>query len=261
MARDIDDGLQAFLRKAADHKLLSAEEERTLGRAVQRGDRAAKEKLIMSNIRLVVSVAREFRGRGLDFADVIQAGTIGLNRAVEKFDPDLGFRFTTYAMLWIKQAIQRELSKGGSAIRLPPLVADRRAKARALIAKYPDLPVEDIAEMMDMTVRHVQDALLAAEVITSLDRPAHDESASSSLVESMTDHDADDPQRVSDNAALYRALDTIPELDRMVVSMRFGLGDYTPTAVDAIGERTGLHRSKVNEILGLSMQRLKDVLD
>ncbi len=261
MARDIDEGLQDFLRRAAQHKLLTADEEKLLGRAVQRGDSNAKEKLLMSNIRLVVSVAREFRGRGLEFADLIQAGTIGLNRAVEKFDPERGYRFTTYAMLWIKQAIQRELSKGGSAIRLPPLVADRRAKLRALQAKFPEETLEMLAVRMDMTVRQLEDALNAAEVVTSLDRPAHEESgAASSMGELIGDMDAVDPSLVSDPDALYRAMYDLTDEERKCVVLRFGLG-CEPHAVEAIASITGFSRSRVNDTIRSAMDSLRDALN
>lgn len=230
-----------------------------LGRAVQRGDRAAKEKLLMSNIRLVVSVARDFRNRGLEFADIIQAGTIGLNRAVEKFDPERGYRFTTYAMLWIKQAIQREISKGGTAIRLPPLVADRRAKLRALQAKFPEDTLEMLAVRMDMTVRQLEDALNAAEVVTSLDRPAHEEE-SSAIVETMRDTDAIDPSLVSDQSALYRAMYDLTDTERQVIVLRFGLG-CEPHAVEAIAAITGQSRSRVNEHITAAMDSLRDALD
>lgn len=202
-----DTSLQKFLAEAANHRLLTAHEEKALGRRSQAGDHTARNELVLCNIRLVVSIARYYRNRGLAMEDVIQEGIIGLNRAAEKFDPERGTRFTTYATLWIRQAIQRGLQNTGIAIRLPYAVSSIRGKVRSAQAEYaelrdahrtahlsdPDASVRQIAKTLnldadklalalghtedefvaralDIEIERVQEILDTSEVVTSIDR-------------------------------------------------------------------------------------------
>lgn len=280
-----DDGLQYFLSQAGGHRLLTAAEEKALGRRIQAGDTRARDELALSNIRLVMSVARYYRNRGLPMADVVQLGYIGLNRAAEKFDPNAGTRFSTYATLWIKQAIQRGLSSGGAAIRLPATVAASRAKVRSMQAKYPDADAVFLADLLDMDVREVERALDAAEVVTSLDREAVTDEHTHTMLDSMAWSDewgrAHDPYAeieydLSDE--LREALDAMEqgkgELDRpraalrrKVIEMHFGLTGEAPMSVEEIalkvkkknGDPVSVNTVKALRAEGLA--HLRGVLD
>lgn len=233
-----DDGLQRFLAVAASHRLLTAPEEIALGRRVQAGDIEARNELVLSNIRLVVSIARYYRNRGLAMEDVVQEGIRGLNRAAEKFDPDKGIRFSTYATLWIKQAIQRGLTSGGAAIRLPSTVASVRGKVRRARLQYPDADAEFLADLLDLDLADVERALDAAEVVTSLDREVVSEEHTHTMLDAMPDHEADDPQVVvgeSYGNDIEKALNAMvadaadprrARQARRVIEMTFGLGVY-----------------------------------
>jgi RNA polymerase sigma factor (sigma-70 family) len=229
-----EDGLQRFLAVAADHRLLTARDEKTLGKRAQQGDRAARDELVLSNIRLVVSIARYYRNRGLPMEDVIQHGIIGLNRAAEKFDPSKDIRFSTYATLWIKQAIQRGIASGGAAIRLPSTVASNRAKVRAERARHPDATTEFIADLLDLDTGEVERALDAAEVVTSLDREVQSDDFTHTMLDAMPDTFAEDPyDLVTDDLSdeLRTALAAMDREHRRVIELAFGLTGKQPMTV------------------------------
>ncbi len=237
-----EDGLQRFLAQAADHRLLSAREEKALARRIQAGDRSARDELVQANIRLVVSIARYHRNRGLDMDDVIQHGIIGLNRAAEKFDPTRDIRFSTYATLWIKQAIQRGLASGGTAIRLPSTVAGIRNKVRAAQSKHPEADSEFLADLLDLDVADVERALDAAEVVTSLDRDVVTDEHSHSLLDAMADDNADDPHALVEDdmsSDLAVALAKLPRNHRRVIEMHFGLKGKPPMTATEIAAKLG----------------------
>jgi RNA polymerase primary sigma factor len=250
-----DAGLKTFLGEAAQHRLLTAAEERALGRRVRsgtvkeksldgewRGTRdatTARNELVLCNIRLVVSVARYYRNRGLTDADVVQEGILGLNRAAEKFDPDKDIRFSTYATLWIKQAIQRGLSKGSAAIRLPSTLAGNRAKVRGYQLRNPEATLQDVADSCDLELADVVRALEAAEVVTSLDREIGTDETAHTLLDALADPHADDPHHLVDDdlsPLLAVALDALSlerrpgktmktgRQHRRVIEMNFGIG-------------------------------------
>lgn len=257
-----EDGLNRFLAEAAAHRLLTAGEERALGRRVQAGigpgakltpdALAARNELVTSNIRLVVSVARYYRNRGLPMSDVIQDGIKGLHRAAEKYDPEREIRFSTYATLWIKQAIQRGLASAGTAIRLPSTVAGIRVKVRAVKMKHPDADVQFIADLLDLDVEDIERAVDAAEVVTSLDREVTTDEHSHTLLDAMSDGDALDPfEEVMDDlsADLYLALDALErnfddrygngKKHRRVIEMHFGLTGRPPLTMQEISDKLG----------------------
>jgi RNA polymerase sigma factor (sigma-70 family) len=237
-----DDGLKHFLTLAADHRLLSASEEKTLGRRVQAGGprgREARDTLVLSNIRLVVSIARYYRNRGLPLDDVVQHGIIGLNRAAEKFDPGKDIRFSTYATLWIKQAIQRGLTSGGTAIRLPSSVAGTRSKVRAALVTHPDADAQFLSDMLDLDVDEVQKALDAAEVVTSLDREVPSDEHVHTMLDAIPDPNADDPHDlVTDDfsAELRAGLSSLGREHRRVIELSFGLTGQPPKTVTEIAK-------------------------
>ncbi len=256
-----DYGLQKFLAAAADHRLLNAHEEKALGRRVRAGTNKkgvltpdaleARNELVLCNIRLVVSVARYYRNRGISMADVVQEGIKGLHRAAEKFDPERGIRFSTYATLWIKQAIQRGLTSGGSAIRLPSSVAASRTKILAAKVKHPDADIEFLADLLDLDPREVERAVGAAEVTASLDREMSSDEHAYTLLDAQADPNADDPADVQDDISveLYAALVALEKestdrargrMSRRVLEMHFGLHGRTPLGVEDISKRLGI---------------------
>lgn len=261
--REVDEGLRLFLQQAATHRLLTEFEERALARRARDGDERARQELLLCNVRLVVSVARHYRDRGLPFGDLIQEGIIGLNRATEKFDPERGYRFSTYATLWIKKSLQHGLSNNGSTIRLPPLVQDRRIKAMALRREDPELTDKDIAEILEMPTQHVSDALGAAEVVASLDREVSDMD-SYTLLDTMRDHDADDPQDVGGSVWLGRleaALDTLPKRERELVVLRWGLNGEPPLSLAQVAEILDISGEVAKKHQRTALASLKQVLE
>lgn len=264
MQYGIDEGLQQFLNQAANHRLLTPQEERDLARAFQAGDDRARKQLIECNLRLVISIARRYRNRGLPFGDIIQEGTLGLDRAARKFDPDRGFRFSTYATLWIRQAIQRGISGAGSTIRLPPQVAEHRAKARAARLSDPEATSMEMAELFETTPQLIERALDAAEVVTSIDRfVSADDDYTRTLLDTFADPYADDPWEVLPEpvTGLYRALDSLPAQQRRVIELRFGFGGDPPMSLADVAEEMGLSTTTVQTAQREALKELRDLLD
>ncbi|MDQ6915566.1 MAG: sigma-70 family RNA polymerase sigma factor [Actinomycetota bacterium] len=257
LATNTTDALQLFLNEAARYPLLRPEEEIELSQRIERGDMEAKDRMINSNLRLVVSIARKYQGVGdLSLLDLIQEGVLGLIRAVEKFDWRKGFRFSTYATLWIRQAIQRGLADRGRMIRLPVNVAQRERKIATVerqlatrlgreptneeVAEAAELPVEQVAEMKDM-----------ARTVTSLDMPVGDEE--DTALGSLLPSDAASPEEeVSIDLAqevVRRTVDELPERERDVIKLRFGLnGDREPLPLTQVGRKVGVSAETVREI-------------
>lgn len=265
-----DDGLHRFLSQAAGHRLLSAHEEKSLGRRVQSGDVSARNELVLCNIRLVVSVARYYRNRGLPMSDVVQEGIKGLHRAAEKFDPERGIRFSTYATLWIKQAIQRGISSSGSAIRLPSSVAATRAKVRSAQSKYPDADHVFLADLLDLDVKEVERVLDAAEVVTSLDREITTDEHTHSLLDSMADPNAEDPYDLVDDdltAVLLSVLTTMDrdgargKMRRRVIELNFGLTGKPPMPVKAIALKLNKSDNNVKTLREEGLRYLREALE
>lgn len=259
----IDEGLQRFLDTAANHRLLTPQEERDLARRFQAGDESARHELIKCNLRLVISIARRYRNRGLPFGDLIQEGTLGLDRAARKFDPDLGYRFSTYATLWIRQSIQRGLSGAGSTIRLPPQVAEHRAKARAAMLREPELSIEEIADDMDASLELIERALGAAEVVTSIDRQVSaDDDYTRTLLDTVPDPHATDPWEdlPEDVSGLYGALEQLPEQQQKVIELRFGFTGKPPMALAEVAEEMGLSTTTVQTAQRDALASLRELL-
>jgi RNA polymerase primary sigma factor len=255
------DALDQFLADAGRHRLLTAREEIELARRIERGDLEAKDQLITHNLRLVVSIARRYQGSELTLLDLIQEGTLGLIRAVEKFDWRKGFRFSTYATLWIRQAIGRALSSHTRAIRLPSEVADRERKiARVqadLAAKLGREPqVAEIAAAADLSVAQVETVASAARVVASLDMPVGPRAAAA--FGELLAGSAPDPQEevvVSlERRAVRRAVEALPARERDVVKRRFGIdGDPQPESHATIARDLGL---SVREVRALETRAL-----
>lgn len=263
MAPEQDEAQARFLNRAANHRLLTAREEVALSRRALKGDEGARHELINCNIRLVVSISRYYRNRGVPMEDVIQEGMLGLDRASRKFDPERGFRFSTYATLWIRQSIQRGLSGGGaSMIRLPPQVADDRAKARSALVKEPGLTVQELADLLKVDLQRIDRALAAAEVVTSLDREVSvDDEAGHTLMDTLTDPYADDPQELTmDAASLREALLLLPKPQRRILELRFGFGDKPPLSLQDVAASLKLTTAAVQSGHREALRRLRELL-
>jgi RNA polymerase primary sigma factor len=258
------DALQLFLNEAGRWPLLTAEEEVELSKRIERGDREAKERMINSNLRLVVSIAKRYQGHELSLLDLIQEGIIGLIRAVEKFDWRRGFKFSTYATWWIRQAVQRGVANKSRTIRIPVHIAEREQRLgraeRELAPKLGRQPTdEELAKHARLTLKQLREVRQAARAVTSLDRPVGSENAGA-LGELIAAEQAPPEEEVTvslEQDALRRAIDDLPEREREVVKLRYGLnGDRAPASLEAIGQRLGLTRERVRQLEANALEQL-----
>jgi RNA polymerase primary sigma factor len=256
-----------FMNEAGRYPLLTATEEVELAKRVEQGDRAAKERMIVSNLRLVISIARRYQGRGVPLGDLIQEGVIGLNRAVEKFDWRRGYKFSTYATWWIRQACQRAISNQSTTIRVPTHVHERRIKlARArqrLEAETGETPTaEELAASTELDLQYVEEALGAAEANISLSRPIGSDDAGE-LGDLFPDTTALDPEEHAHEAlqrrTLRRALGILSDDERRLIELRYGL-DGEPTSLEAIGRELKLTRERLRRLEESALAKLESEL-
>ncbi|HKN95282.1 MAG TPA: sigma-70 family RNA polymerase sigma factor [Thermoleophilaceae bacterium] len=257
------DALQIFLNEIRRYPLLTAAEEVDLSKRVERGDMEAKERMINSNLRLVVSLAKKYQGHDLPLLDLIQEGIFGLIRAVEKFDWRKGYKFSTYATFWIRQAIQRGVANKSRTIRIPVHIGQRERKIarveRELATKLGRPATdEEIATGAELPLEQVQEVRDAARTITSLDRPVGEEGDSS--LADLLPSDApqpDDEVNVSlRKQTLRRALDKLPERERDVVKLRYGINGDDPTPLRETGRRLGISPERVRQIESRALEHL-----
>ena len=257
------DSLQLFLADVGRHKLLTAAEEVTLAKAIERGDPVAKRRMIESNLRLVVSIAKGYRGLGVPFLDLIQEGTLGLNRAVEKFDWRRGYKFSTYATWWIRQSVQRAVANHARTIRVPVHVVERqqklsRAARRLEVELGREATKDELAEATGLPIQHVDEALGAAQASVSLNQTvgADDEGELGDL---FADREAADPFEEAEESlrrqGVRRALDALPERERRILELRFGF-EGEPWTLEAIGHELDLTRERVRQLEGQALARL-----
>jgi RNA polymerase primary sigma factor len=257
------DALQLFLREAGRHTLLTAAQEVSLAKRVERGDLEAKQVMIQSNLRLVVSIAKNYRNQGLPFLDLIQEGTLGLIRAVEKFDWRRGFKFSTYATWWIRQAVARALADKARTIRMPVHIVERLQKMNraerslwTVLGREPTL--EEIADEANLTVQQVNEVRAAARASSSLDAPVG-EAEDATLGDFVAADEMLPEERVElelRSQALQAALAALSERELEVLTMRYGLGGTEPRTLEEIGRRLGLTRERVRQIELDSIRRL-----
>ena len=257
------DSLQLLLREAGKYPLLKPYEEIELAKRIERGDLAAKDRMINSNLRLVVSNARRYQGQGLTLGDLIQEGMLGLIRAVEKFDWRKGFRFSTYATLWIRQAIQRGLENTSRTIRLPVHVAQRSRKVgrieRELTTKLGHEPSdEEIAAVADLPLADVIEIRKADRAVVSLDKPVG-EDGDTSLGDLISLESPSVDEEVHEQLSSETLLDAIaglPEQERDVIEMRFGAGDQEPQTLSQAGRKLGVSTERARQIEERALRRL-----
>jgi RNA polymerase primary sigma factor len=263
LAQATTDSLQLFLNEAGRYPLLTAAEEVELAKRVERGDGAAKDRMINSNLRLVVSIAKRYQGHGLSLLDLIQEGVIGLIRAVEKFDWRRGYKFSTYATWWIRQAVQRGVANKSRTIRIPVHIAEREQRIgraeRELLAKLGRPPTdEEVAKAARLSIKHLNEVRAAARAVTSLDKPLGDDNDASigDLVPTEQESIEEEVHVSLTEAMLHAAVDRLPEREASVLRLRYGLAGAEPKSLEEIGRTLGLTRERVRQIESQALQRL-----
>jgi RNA polymerase primary sigma factor len=258
------DALSLFMHRAGRHQLLTAAEEVALAKRIERGDKAAKERMINSNLRLVISIAKRYQRQDMPLLDLVQEGVIGLNRAVEKFDWRRGYKFSTYATWWIRQACQRAISNQSATIRIPTHVNERRIKlsraSNRLEARLGRKPTrEELAEEAELDLVHVDEALDAVQANVSLNRPVGSED-DGELGDLFDDESANDPESEAvesiSRLEVRRAIESLPERERRIIELRFGVGGE-PQALEAIGKELGITRERVRQLEAQALDKLQ----
>ncbi|HET7046499.1 MAG TPA: sigma-70 family RNA polymerase sigma factor [Gaiellaceae bacterium] len=258
------DALQLFLRETGRHPLLTAAQEVELAKRIERGDRAAKQRMIQSNLRLVVSIAKNYRNQGLPFLDLIQEGTLGLIRAVEKFDWRRGYKFSTYATWWIRQAVARALADKARTIRMPVHIVERMQKMHRAerllwtqLGREPTL--EEIADEAGLPLQQAREVKAAARASTSLDQPVGD-TEDAVLGDFVPGEGPLPEEQVEDSLrsqTLAVALGALGDRERQVLLLRYGLDTAgEPRTLEEIGKRLGLTRERVRQIEVEALKRL-----
>ena len=262
-AETTTDALQLFLREAGRHALLTAAQEVELAKKIERGDMNAKQRMIQSNLRLVVSIAKNYRNQGLPFLDLIQEGTLGLIRAVEKFDWRRGYKFSTYATWWIRQAVARALADKARTIRMPVHIVERMQKMnRAERTLWMELgrepTLEEIAAEASLPIEQAREVKAAARASASLDQPVgeQDDATFGDFVAGDEPLPEDSVELSLRSQALMTALHALPDRERHVLVLRYGLIDEEPKTLEEIGKRLGLTRERVRQIELESLRRL-----
>jgi RNA polymerase primary sigma factor len=265
--REAPEPLAKYLAQIGKERLLTHEEEIDLSRRARAGDQKARERLIETNLKLVVSIAKKYRGMGLPFGDLIQEGNIGLMKAVEKFDPERGWRFATYATWWIRQAVQRAVADKGRTIRVPVHAGE---KLRKMARVYNELSAElwrdptdeEVAEKLGWTVERVRDLKSAIPDATSLNRPLSSDEDSSELGDFIEDEResrvASEVVRELETRRLMESVERLPERQRRVLVRRYGLDDEEPATLADLSEELGVSRERIRQLQREAEGMLRD---
>jgi RNA polymerase primary sigma factor len=263
LAAATTDALQLFLNEIRRYPLLSAQEEVELAKRIEQGDLEAKERMINSNLRLVVSIAKKYQGQELSLLDLIQEGIFGLIRAAEKFDWRKGYKFSTYATFWIRQAIQRGLANKARTIRIPVHIGQRERKIvraeRELSATLGREPTDaEIASQAELPLDQVEEVRDAARTVTSLDRPVGEEGDTKlgDLLEGGAPQPDQEVEVSLSEQLLRQTIEELPETERDVITLRFGLTGEDPTPLRETGRRLGLSAERVRQIESRALKRL-----
>jgi RNA polymerase primary sigma factor len=261
------DSLRLYLRSIGRVPLLTAEQEVSLAKRIERGDMGAKTHMVEANLRLVVSIAKGYLGRGLTFLDLIQEGSLGLIRAVEKFDYRRGYKFSTYATWWIRQAVTRAIADKGRTIRIPVHMVEKLNKVvhveRQLVQSLGREPSpEEIAAELECTTREVRDILRMSQQPISLEKPIGEEE-DSELGDFVEDEMAESPFEIaSENLRkenVHRALAALPQREREVIEMRFGLTGGRPRTLEEVGRAFNVTRERIRQIENHTLKKLESL--
>jgi RNA polymerase primary sigma factor len=259
------DSLRLYLRSIGKVELLTAPEEVSLARRIERGDMDAKEQMVKANLRLVVSIAKGYLGRGLTFLDLIQEGSLGLIRAVEKFDYRRGYKFSTYATWWIRQAVTRAIADKARTIRIPVHMVEKLNNVvqveRQLVQRLGREPTaEEIAEDLRCSPREVRDVLRISQLPVSLEKPIG-EDEDSALGDFVEDEAAESPFEsatvIMQRENVWRALAVLPERERQVIEMRYGLTGGRPRTLEEVGQAFGVTRERIRQIENNTLRKLQ----
>ena len=259
------DSLRLYLREIGKVPLLTADQEVYLAKRIERGDMSAKTQMIEANLRLVVSIAKGYLGRGLSFLDLIQEGSLGLIRAVEKFDYRKGYKFSTYATWWIRQAVTRAIADKARTIRIPVHMVEKLNKVvhieRQLVQRLGREPnAEEIAEELEMTPEEVREILRMAQLPVSLEKPIGEEEESE-LGDFVEDESAESPYDTATlslrRGDIERALDSLPDRERKVIELRFGLKGEQPCTLEEVGRAFGVTRERIRQIENNTLKKLE----
>ena len=259
------DSLRLYLRSIGRVDLLTADEEVFLAKRIERGDMVAKQQMIEANLRLVVSIAKGYLGRGLSFLDLIQEGSLGLIRAVEKFDYRRGYKFSTYATWWIRQAVTRAIADKARTIRIPVHMVEKLNKVvhveRQLVQEFGREPTpEEIASELQWTTREVKDILRISQLPVSLEKPIGEEE-DSELGDFVEDEAAESPfEQAAENLRrenVGRALDALPPREREVIEMRYGLKGNKARTLEEVGRAFGVTRERIRQIENNTLKKLE----
>lgn len=262
-----DDSLRMYLRDIGRIHLLSAAEEVSLAKRMERGDMEAKSRLVEANLRLVVSIAKRYLGRGLSFLDLIQEGNLGLIRAVEKFDYRRGYKFSTYATWWIRQAVTRAIADQARTIRIPVHMVEKlnhlvRAKRQLVQDMGREPTPEEIARVMDTSVEKVQHLIKISQSPVSLEKPVGDEEEAE-LGDFIEDEGTPKPMESAMTEIkkddLNKVLDSLPHRERKILELRYGLNGEHPRTLEQIGRRFGVTRERIRQIEANTLARLKEL--
>jgi RNA polymerase primary sigma factor len=266
LASTTTDALQLFLNEAGRYPLLTAAQEVEIAKQIEQGDKDAKDLLVNSNLRLVVSIAKKYQGHGLTLLDLIQEGIIGLIRAAEKFDWRKGFKFSTYATWWIRQAVQRGVANKARTIRIPVHIVEREQKIsraeRELVAKLERAPTdEELAEKSKLPLKQVREVRSAARAVASLDKPVGEEGGANfgDLFASDELTPAEEVEVSLTEASLHRAVSELSEREQRILNLRYGLtGTEEPKSLEEIGRVLGITRERVRQLEAEALRRLAE---
>ena len=261
-----DDSVRLYLREIGKIPLLNPEEELSLAQKVKAGDKGAKDKMAEANMRLVVSIAKRYSGRGLDFLDLIQEGNTGLLRAVEKFDPDKGFKFSTYATWWIRQAITRAIADQARTIRIPVHMVETinkllRTQRRMTQELNREPTIDELAKEMEMEPEKIEYVMKIKQDITSLDANVRDDDDDSVLGDFIEDEEAQSPEEAATTQLLKEQvkdmLSVLTEREQKILKMRFGLEDGKSHTLEEVGQEFSVTRERIRQIEAKALSKLR----
>jgi RNA polymerase primary sigma factor len=264
------DALRAYLEGIGQVDLLTREEEIKLAKQIQKGNKKARQRMIAANLRLVVKIAKDYNGYGLPLSDLISEGNLGLIRAVEKFDPTRGTKFSTYASWWIKQSVRRSLANQSKTIRLPVHVIDKLSRINRLsgqlteeLGREPD--EQELADELDIPVKKLNMLRRASQHTLSLDQPVGHEDSGLSLTELVQDQGAVDPSLELESQNMHDlvrgSLDILNERELRILGLRFGLNGNKPLTLAEIGDEFGVTRERIRQLQNAALKKLRKALE